>query len=749
MSKQNGTSDDGQKITVNNPTSGNSQSVDVMEVGKTFADLAAARSGIDPEAVDNNTIENIGRLAVNQATEESSQQASQNSISDGNLSSRQAFIDRHREMGDMIHGPGQQYNGKRDIWGTLGYPDPEEVSPAEYIRRAQNQEIANTIVTKPVETTWRENPEIKDAGSLDVDEQTAFENDIEELLDGEHMLHGLLHYLEWADRVQRPVRFGALLMGFDDGQDLELPVDSSNLSSPSDLRYLRPLTEADVIDWRLASEVESYRGFDDEATDLLTESAIRPDQPVLYAIRMRDPNASSNSSSTQKRWVHHTRLVHIVEQPGDTEWTGQSCLQVVLHRLIDFEKVLGASAEMFFTGADRKFYASSRGKPTETASQDEMELFDQQIREMIHGMRPALYGENIDLEVIDGQEVDPSGLVDAYYKSIAGSIGMPQNMLTGNELGDRATSEDRATWYGRIKERQQQFAEPVILRSVIDKLRQYGVISYPDHEDGEYEVIWPTLFEEDAASRAERHRVEAQMFKTAEEAIAMGANREVVYERLGIELDESHDYEPREEGDQGGEFPEEQRPVEEEGDIPEEPSEGERPDDEPDSTGEATEGLMSTANEETILSVTNALQDPENRTGEGLLMRDKYSHIYYLKMDVNVGMDDLDEVYENYHSITNMTASQVRDWMDTESFAQYNSSSDGDAREACKRNISLLEKPKSEWKAQDVRNAQRCIDFHKRHEVEDPDETVSGGSDLTPSAAGHLSWARDPVGAVV
>lgn len=56
-----------------------------------------------------------------------------------------------------------------------------------------------------------------------------------------------------------------------------------------------------------------------------------------------------------------------------------------------------------------------------------------------------------------------------------------------------ASSQDAASWAGRIADRRENWAEPVILRALIDRLVQMGALPAPT--SGEYSVKWKPLFE--------------------------------------------------------------------------------------------------------------------------------------------------------------------------------------------------------------------------------------------------------------
>lgn len=70
---------------------------------------------------------------------------------------------------------------------------------------------------------------------------------------------------------------------------------------------------------------------------------------------------------------------------------------------------------------------------------------------------------------------------------------------------------------------------------------------------------------------------------------------------------------------------------------------------------------------------------------------------------------DPDEVYRRYHETVNMSASELEAWAETD--ASRRASLD---RSPIRRNLRLLRKPKAEWTAADIRDANRTISFVSR-----------------------------------
>lgn len=381
---------------------------------------------------------------------------------------------------------GQSYGSidQRDYFETLGYPQRYELDIDTYWAQFERGGIAERIVTSVSGATWADVPEVQDHDGDDEDETTSFEDDVATLFDET----GALHYLERADTLQRIGRFGVLLIGFDDGGDLDEEVDTSALSGDpaDDILYYQPFSEKQIDDFE---RVEDHT---DE----------RFGKPEHY-----DLDFGEDSIGVEE--VHHSRVIHIAEGALEDESIGYSAYRPVFNYLIDLMKVVGGSAEMYWRSADRKIVANQNGEGRVT---DEDKIVSQ-VEELVHGLRNVAWTQNVDLESLDGNSPDPSGLKDAIVELIAGTLGIPKRRLLGTERGDLASTQDEAAFVALIDERQQKFAEPQIYRRFLDKLVEFGVVESP--EGGTYDVEWPDNFQLTDLEDAERIQRLASAVKAA------------------------------------------------------------------------------------------------------------------------------------------------------------------------------------------------------------------------------------------
>src|SRR5678815_446086 len=81
----------------------------------------------------------------------------------------------------------------------------------------------------------------------------------------------------------------------------------------------------------------------------------------------------------------------------------------------------------------------------------------------------------------------------AIITQIAGAKAIPKRILTGSEMGELASSQDRDNWKDQVQGRQTGYAGPYIVRPLVDRLVKYGYLPPPKEGPLAYEVRWPHI----------------------------------------------------------------------------------------------------------------------------------------------------------------------------------------------------------------------------------------------------------------
>lgn len=364
---------------------------------------------------------------------------------------------------------------RRDINDECGYP--ADITPAQYRILYDREGIATRVVKVYPEESWAMDPEVYETEDSD---ETEFEEAWKEIRDRLNVWH----YMERVDELSGIGRFGVILLGFDDGQDLNQEVLGDGLN----LQYLRVFDES-VVD---------IKSIDTDQT------SPRYSLPTMYSIDFQDTTSSSTSRTLN---VHHSRIIHIADNRDVSEVYGVPRMQILFNRLYDLRKILGGSGEMFWRGAFPGY--SVEVMPEMTGASLDTDSLRQTMTDYMDGLQRYIAVEGVNVKSLTPQVADPSNHVDAQLKAIALTLGIPQRILFGSEEAKLSSSQDMMTWNKRLKRRQSKYLSPMMIRPFVDRLIQYGVLPEPT----EYMVSWPDL-------NAPTDQDKAEVTKTLTEAMS-------------------------------------------------------------------------------------------------------------------------------------------------------------------------------------------------------------------------------------
>jgi len=362
---------------------------------------------------------------------------------------------------------GMQYGGDRDLYKALGYKTILDY--VDFLAYYTRHDLANAIIDRPVKATWQGQLELVESQEP---EKTPFEKAWADL----NRKFKLRSLLSRVDRLTGIGRYGVLLLGLDDVSDQQgfvKPVRPGNRK----LLYIKPFGEetAKIDTWEDDPSNERYA------------------MPLIYNIQVVD--AASGKSNTIR--VHHTRVIHITDDNLESEVYGTPRLEAVFNRLMDADKVVGGSAEMFWRGArpgfggeiDKDFTMTPESKAT----------VDEQFDEYEAGLRRFLLLEGIKIKGLDQQISDPSKNLDVILTCISAKTGIPKRILSGSERGELSSGQDAMEWKIYVQSRREDHAEPHIIYPLVERLMTYGILPTVV----EYTVDWLDLF-----SISEKDRVD-------------------------------------------------------------------------------------------------------------------------------------------------------------------------------------------------------------------------------------------------
>ena len=374
-----------------------------------------------------------------------------------------------RERGKYARALGKAFNGERDIYKVLGYPD--HLNFQDFYAMYCRHDIAGRIVELPATSTWRKKIQVIEGTAIEDREDTEFEKQFKILA----RRTKLWHFMERVDILSGIGRFGTLMMGFPGKLDSQV----RTLKGVEDLYFLSPFSEG-------SSEVT---GRD------VNLSSRRFGLPSMYGVDVLDELESltgvnlKSSKSSRKEKVHHSRMIHVTEGLGESEVYGMPRLQRVYNLLLDLTKSIGGSAEAMWQIADRGMYISIDAD-AELDKEDEKKL-SQEVEEYMNRESRWIKGRGLDVKTLGGENVDPRGLYGPIMALITGTTGIPSRILAGSDRGQLASQQDKRNFLEYLSERQTWHIEPNILRPFIDRMIEFRVL--PEPANGEYTIKWPDL----------------------------------------------------------------------------------------------------------------------------------------------------------------------------------------------------------------------------------------------------------------
>lgn len=418
------------------------------------------------------------------------------------------------------------YGGDRDYYETLGYPDDIEFN--DYLARYMRQDVASRLVDLPPQDTWKKPPLVSEEDVTDTPFVQAWDTLADRLR--------VWSVLSRADKLSGIGRYGVLLFGVHDSDDLSEPVARGSLHGERDILYLRPFTG----DEGAKAEIKTW---DDDTT------SERYMLPATYSVKLRDDRAS--------REVHWTRILHLAENKLDSEVYGIPRLQRVFNLLDDLMKLVGGSAEATWLNMRPGTLLTNREGYQLPQDDDSKTEREEEVRRYAHDQLNFLMLEGVDVRQIGPSEIaDVSGPFGVALSLIAATSGIPQRVLVGSAQGELAAAqEDMKQWAGQITYRQLNYAEPEILRPFIDRLIWYGAL--PPPSDG-YDIgiigtdgmrYWPSLLEMSEKDEAEITRERAMAAKMLTNPLTgeMPITEEEQRELLGYPAEEPETEAPEEE----------------------------------------------------------------------------------------------------------------------------------------------------------------------------------------------------------
>jgi len=370
-------------------------------------------------------------------------------------------------------------NGFDALAKALKYP--ETLSYVDFLERYERQDIANRVVSSPVDATWATDPKVGES----VREDTPFEKGWNKIV-GETSLFSVFSKVDLLGRLGH---YAVLFLGASDGTDL-----SKEIKSGSSLKYINALPEPNV----------KIVGWEDS---IISE---RFGAPKYYDIQIE----TNGGESVMNRTVHWSRIIHIAQDTVSNKYYGIPSLLPIYNRLLGLEKLASGSPEMYWRGARPGYVASSGGNVLATDKQ--IDDFKVAISDFVNNLNRYLYAEDLKVHSLAPQVVTPREHVDVQLQLISAAMRIPLRILIGSERGELSSDQDERAWLNYIESRRDKIGKKLIISPFIDRLLKYNMLEPPKNE---YFIRWEPLVVLSDKDRAEVARLYSDAIKKYDDSI--------------------------------------------------------------------------------------------------------------------------------------------------------------------------------------------------------------------------------------
>lgn len=455
---------------------------------------------------------------------------------------------------------GRFLDPRRDIDAECGYPD---ALLANFYRTLYDRTgIAERVVQLMPKECWRNTPTIYEDESAK--NATPFEEDWDNLGQTLSMTTGkkkqswfqdekgsiIWSYLLRADILSGIGTFGGILVGIGDGRLLEQPADGSPPDgAPKDVTGVSDLQTKDIYGGTLPNWLEQplastmgtdaqyfgvqfspmqpvkpakhgkapltfLRVFDESLVQVVQYEASmyspRFGQPIMYLITLNDPRQPHTGIGLPLATVrvHWSRFVHIAENNDKpSEVFAKPRMQPVVNDILDYRKVKGGAAEMYWR-------AAFPGLSLETHPQlgGDVAVNKADIRQMMQNYYQSLNRwislMGMTAKSLAPQVSDPTPQIQMLIEAICIELGCPIRVFKGSERGELASSQDDSDWNERVLHACQTYRSPKVIAPFVDRLVMLGILSEPGGDgEGGYSIEWPEI---DATSKKDKAAIALQ-----------------------------------------------------------------------------------------------------------------------------------------------------------------------------------------------------------------------------------------------
>jgi uncharacterized protein len=380
--------------------------------------------------------------------------------------------------------PGYFEAAKHNHYSDFGWPTT--LTFEQFYSMFCRNGIARAGVNKTVHKTWQTNPELWETEDPD---ETELEADIRQRFDDIRFWQRLAE----ADRRSLVGGYSGAILRVADSRRFQEPVDRV----PGGLMGLVEIVPA----W--AGQLTVARWDTDEASPTYG-------QPLMF--QFNEANVSEGATQKQGRafQLHPDRVV-IWSEDGTVH--GRSLLEPGYNDLMSMEKVSGAGGEGFWKNAkgapvlevDKEARLKDMAEAMGVTPAEVADAMNAQVEDWQKGFDKLLMVQGITAKTLPVTLPQPQEFFNVALQGFASAIGIPIKILVGNQIGERASTEDSNEWAETNMARRSNVVVPAI-REVIKRLERFGILPERD-----WHIEWQDLTESSMSEKIDRALKMAQV----------------------------------------------------------------------------------------------------------------------------------------------------------------------------------------------------------------------------------------------
>lgn len=364
---------------------------------------------------------------------------------------------------------------KHNHYYDFGYPS--EVTFEQAYETYRRNGIAKAAIEKTIAKTWETMPCILE------DEKQHDETGHEKEIRKRFQKLRFWQALKEADRRSMVGKYAGLVFRFADNTPMDKPVNS--VGGLDRLIEVIPAWEGQLIPtaWDTDAMSNTYG------------------QPTMYQY---NESAVDPETGKMRQFLVHPDRCYIWSKDGTT--FGESELTAAYNALMDLEKIRGAGGEGFWKNAksqpilqaDGDVDFSQLAAMLGTDISGVPDALDEVVGKWSKGFDVSMVLQGMDAKTLQVTLPNPKEFRDGCLMEIAASFCLPVKELTGNQTGERASSEDADAWANHNMARRDNMVVPNIM-DIIDRLERFKVIQAAD-----WFVDWADLTEASASDKIDR-----------------------------------------------------------------------------------------------------------------------------------------------------------------------------------------------------------------------------------------------------